>query len=113
MIDLKAFTPSLHRTVTRSGNTAVLRSIRFLHPRGKLAEVRLLVIPGVTDEPAELMAYGQFLAGIDPGLRLRLMPFRHLGTRPPARAWPEATAQSLIGAAASLSSTGLTNVVIQ
>jgi len=94
MIDLKAASPDLHEHMTGHGNEPVKRSIELLAPTGKLAEVRLLVIEGVTDTDAELEAWAAFVAGVDPQIPVRVMTFRHQGTRPQAQEWPETSPEA-------------------
>ena len=47
MLDVKAFDPEEHRTVTAAGNNAVLENAVYLAERGKLFEVRTVVVPGL------------------------------------------------------------------
>lgn len=95
MIDLKAASPDLHERITGHGNEPVKESIRFLGAAGKLTEVRILVIEGVTDPPDELDAWAEFVAGVDAELTVRVMGFRHQGTREQAREWPETTLEAI------------------
>lgn len=89
MIDLKAGSDGLHRLLTGHPSDAVRDSIRFLAAAGRLTEVRLLVVEGVTDSAAELDDWAGFVAAASPGVTVRLMAFRHQGTRERARVWPE------------------------
>lgn len=82
MIDLKALDPDVHVRLTGRENVAVLRTIRLLAARGKLHEVRLLVVPGYTDDPGELQRTLAWLQEVDPDLRIRLIGFRRHGVRP-------------------------------
>lgn len=95
MVDLKAVDGSLHQYLTGSGNGPVKDSIHLLAERGKLAEVRLLVIEGVTDTDDELTAWARFVRSVDPHVPVRLMAFRHDGTRAAARQWPETSEEAL------------------
>jgi YjjW family glycine radical enzyme activase len=82
MVDLKCLDDALHRRLTGSSNAAVLASIRDLAARGKLFEVRLLLIAGVNDDDALLERTGRWLADVDPGLRIKVIGFRGHGVRP-------------------------------
>ncbi len=110
MVDLKAASRALHHELTGSGNERVKASIRYLAERGKLFEVRLLVIEGVTDTDRELRRWAAFLRDVDPALPVRLMAFRHAGTRPEARRWPEASPATLDGVRDRLVALGLTGL---
>lgn len=112
MIDLKAATPGLHRFLTGHDNGRVLASIAHLHELGLLHEVRLLVIEGATDLPEELSAFAGAIGAVDRSIRVRLMAFRHAGTRQAARLLPETTPGTIERVAATLREAGLTRVEI-
>lgn len=82
MIDLKCLDPDIHRSMTGEPNDEVLASIRHLHALGKLYEVRLLLLAGVNDDPALLRRTGEWLAAIDPRMRVKVIGFRDHGARP-------------------------------
>lgn len=110
MVDLKAGTSGLNRTLTGHDVGPVWESIRWLHERDLLAEVRLLVVEGVTDTEAELEAWAAFVMGVSPEIPVRLMAFRHEGTRPAAHAWPETSEATVARVRDHLTAAGLTNV---
>lgn len=82
MIDLKCLDPEIHRSMTGEPNDEVLASIRQLQAMGKLYEVRLLLLAGVNDDPELLRRTGEWLAAIDPHMRLKVIGFRDHGARP-------------------------------
>lgn len=82
MVDLKCLDDGIHRRITGSGNARVLASIELLAARGKLHEVRLLLLPGINDADELLVATGAWLAGIDPRMRVKVIGFRNHGVRP-------------------------------
>jgi pyruvate formate lyase activating enzyme len=102
MLDLKAFDPRLHQQITGRSNECVLASIELLAGRGQLHEVRLLIIPGVTDAPDMLGRTATWLHATAPGVPVVLLPFGHHGVRAKGRTWREATAADLDRAAAVL-----------
>lgn len=110
MVDLKAGTPELHRRLARREQQPVIDSMELLRRARKLTEVRLLVIEGVTDPPSELAAWASIVASIDPAVPVRLLAFRHTGTRRQAQGWPETSPAALERAATTLRSLGLTQV---
>ena len=81
MIDLKCLDPVIHEQMTGMDNGPVLASIRHLCELGLLYEVRLLLLAGVNDDPELLRATAEWLAAIDPGLRVKLIGFRSHGVR--------------------------------
>lgn len=113
MVDLKALDPEVHRLLTGRENTRVLATIVELSTLGRLAEVRLLLIPGVNDTPGQLEATAAFLSTLEPVPPVVLLGFRHEGTRAIARRFPEATTEHLERAAELLTEAGLDTVSIR
>jgi len=89
MLDLKAFDPDVHRSLTGSNNAQVLDSIRLVAAAGKLYEVRLLLVPGTNDDPDTLDRTVRWLLDVDRDMRIKVIGFRRHGVRAVARSWPE------------------------
>lgn len=92
MVDLKALDPDVHVRLCGTTNSDVLASIRHLAAHGKLNEVRLLLVPGVNDSPDQLERTAEWLLGVDPDMRVKVIGFRPHGVRAAARQWSEPTA---------------------
>jgi pyruvate formate lyase activating enzyme len=107
MIDLKALDPDVHHLLTGRSNALVLPAIRQLAAVDRLAEVRLLIVPGVNDTPEQLAATARWLAELDPIPPTVVQGFRHAGTRPVGRCFREATATDLTDVASALVGHGL------
>ncbi len=85
MLDIKALDDATHRRLTGAGNEVILENARQLSRIGKLAEVRTVIVPALC-EPEELVAgLGQLLRPLcaESRFRVRLIPFRRQGVRPP------------------------------
>jgi len=82
MIDLKALDDATHVRLTGRHNDAVLASIRHLAGHDRLHEVRLLVVPGYSDDPEAMAATGRWLRRVAPRVPVRLIAFRRHGVRP-------------------------------
>ena len=95
MIDLKCLDNDLHRRLTAVDNTKVLASIRTLAARGKLHEVRLLMLPGLNDADDLLRRTGAWLAAVDRRLRVKVIGFRRHGVRPSTLPLREPTPEQL------------------
>ncbi len=95
MIDLKCLDNEIHRRLTAVDNTKVLASIGTLAGRGKLHEVRLLMLPGHNDADDLLRRTGSWLAGVDPRLRVKVIGFRQHGVRPSTLPLREPTPEQL------------------
>lgn len=98
MIDLKGWRESVHHSLTGQGRERVLASLQLLARAGKLAELRLLQVPGRSDF---LDAGGELDAGLTTFLQtlgpvpIRLNGFRHHGVRGEAVGWQEAAMEEL------------------
>ena len=93
MLDLKALDLGTHLELTGSSNFSVLRSLDRLALAHKLAEVRLLIVPGRNDSEEALRATGEYVASRAPGVPVRVIGFRPHGVRAAARSIPEPTAE--------------------
>jgi len=93
MVDLKALDAATHVRLTGHGNARILESIRHLHARGKLYEVRLLLAAGANDSDEALLATGAWLAGVDPRMRVKVIGYRAHGVRKAAASLVEPTAE--------------------
>jgi len=82
MIDLKCLDEAIHQQITGASNALTLASIKGLAARGKLHEVRLLLIAGVNDSEELLAETGRWLAVIDPAMRIKVIGYRAHGVRP-------------------------------
>lgn len=110
MIDLKGWRESVHLSLTGYGRERVLASLQLLAEEGKLAELRLLHVPGRSDfldEQGELapdlVAFLRRLGSVP----IRLNGFRHHGVRGEARNWPQASRSELVLLANRLTGIGL------
>ena len=97
MIDLKALDGRTHAQLTGHPNVRVLESIRHLAESGRLYEVRLLLVPGVNDDRATLERTAEWLLGVDPAMRVKVIGFRRHGVRHQGRRWRDATDDDLDG----------------
>jgi len=111
MVDLKALDPEVHHRLTGRGNELVLDSIRYLHAHVKLAEVRLLLVPGFNDSDEQLARTAAWLADLDPDLRVVVIGFRRHGVREEYADLPEAGPEVLDRARTALQDAGLHRVV--
>lgn len=103
MIDLKCLDPDIHREMTGEPNDQVLASIEHLQRLGLLYEVRLLIMAGVNDDPDLLRRTAEWLADVDPEMRVKLIGFRAHGARPHDPPLVEPTTDDLLAAANVLS----------
>ncbi len=102
MIDLKCFDDEIHQEMTGQSNEPALASIERLRQLDRLYEVRLLLIDGVNDHAALLRRTADWLAGVDPGMRIKVIGFRGHGVRPHDPPLIEPSREMLETAAATL-----------
>lgn len=79
MLGLKAVTPDLHERLTGRDVGPVHEFARRLAARRRPAWVRFVVIPGWTDDPAEVGRMADFAAGLGNIERVDVLPFHQLG----------------------------------
>jgi pyruvate formate lyase activating enzyme len=107
MVDLKAIDPEVHHFLTGHGNDRVIAALRHLDRLGRLTEVRLLIVPGVNDRPDHLEATAALLTSLSVPPSVKVLAFRHDGTREVARRFAEATPDDVDAVAAILTAHGL------
>lgn len=112
MVDLKCLDADLHAQIAGAGNERVLESIRLLAARGKLHEVRLLLLAGLNDSDETLASTGEWLAAINPAMRVKVIGFRHHGVRPSPIPLREPTAEQRAHYAAVLAEHGDFDLVV-
>lgn len=115
MIDLKGWHEPVHLALTGRGRERVVVSLQLLAQAGKLAEVRLLMVPGRSDfldaTGALEEALTTFLLSLGP-VPIRLNGFRHHGVRGEALSWPEAGSADLTVLANALKAKGFGSVML-
>ncbi|GAB4548938.1 MAG: pyruvate formate-lyase-activating protein [Phycisphaerales bacterium] len=79
LLDLKAFDDTQHRLVTGHGNEAILDFARRLADLGRPVWVRYVLVPGLTDDGADIDALGAFVAPMANVERLEVLPFHQMG----------------------------------
>ena len=101
LLDLKAMTPDLHRRYTGMDNQPVHDFARRLAAARKPIWVRFVLVPGWTDDMAEVGRIAEFAASLGNVERVDVLPFHQMGrfkweklgmeyklkdTQPPSRA---------------------------
>ncbi len=81
LLDIKSGDPGIYRRVTRTGRLAP--TVRFAHrlaERGIPIWVRFVLVPGVTDDPANVDAVAGIVADLPTVERVEVLPFHRLAT---------------------------------
>jgi len=80
MVDLKSASEEEHRMLTGKPLAPVLENIIYLAQRGKLFEIRTVVVPGLLDNLRNVKA-GAALIAPYPGVRYKVIRYRPFGVR--------------------------------
>lgn len=111
-VDLKAFDNDLNISLTGHPNQAVKETIRFLEENGKLFAVQQVIVTNYTDNEDNIAATANFLAGINPMIRLQLVKFRPHGTAGEAKKWRSPTDKIINNLSSIAKAHGLVNVSV-
>lgn len=79
LYDLKLMDDQRHRQVTGASNVPILKNLRALAQVHGQIWIRVPVIPGVNDAPADLEATARFAAGLRPVRQVNLLPYHRNG----------------------------------
>ena len=79
MLDIKSFDPAIYRTVTSRDVAPTLRFAERLAKLGKRVWVRFTLVPGLTDDPADIDRLGRFVAPMKNVEWVEVQPFHQLG----------------------------------
>ena len=82
LLDIKSGDPRTYAEVTRTGRLEP--TIRFAHhlaERGKAIWVRFVLVPGLTDDPANVDAVAAIAASVPTVERVEVLPFHRLGAQ--------------------------------
>ena len=79
MLGLKSFDPELHRRITGMDNAPVLAFARRLAALRRPMWLRYVLVPGLTDDAAEIARIAEFAAGLGNVEEVELLPFHQLG----------------------------------
>jgi pyruvate formate lyase activating enzyme len=79
LLDLKAFDAERHARLTGMDNAATLAFARRLAELGKAAWIRFVLVPGWSDDDADVARLAAFAAGLGNVQRVDVLPFHQLG----------------------------------
>jgi pyruvate formate lyase activating enzyme len=79
LLDIKAISPELHKRLTSQPNQAVLEFARRLAALRRPVWVRFVLVPGWTDDMAEVERVAEFSASLGIVERVDVLPFHQLG----------------------------------
>lgn len=81
MLDVKAWEPECYLSITGSQNEIVKKNLRYLQEAGKLAEIRIVCVDGMTDTRQTITGIAKQLGKEGRAIKLKLIAFRNKGVR--------------------------------
>lgn len=79
MLDIKQIDAQAHKELCGHGNENILQFAEYLDKIGVQILVRHVIVPGITDAPAEQYALGRFLGGLKHLKALDALPYHTMG----------------------------------
>lgn len=79
LLDIKAFDESLHKELTGHGNSNILEMAKYLSKKGVSMWIRHVLVPGITDSPAELTKISDFAKSLKTVEKVEILPYHTLG----------------------------------
>jgi pyruvate formate lyase activating enzyme len=79
ILDMKAFTPEQHKRVTGMDNAPVLEFCHRLAALRRPMWLRYVLVPGLTDDDAEMAEVARFGASLGVVERAEILPFHQMG----------------------------------
>ena len=72
-------TPDRHKALTGCDNTPILDMARWMGEHGKAMWIRHVLVPGLTDDEAELREMSDFIKSLGSVRRVEVLPYHTLG----------------------------------
>ena len=85
LCDVKHMDNDIHERFTGVGNNLILENIRRISKAGKKIVIRIPIVPGFNDDPANIEATGEFAASLSQVTRIDILPFNRGGIEKSAR----------------------------
>lgn len=79
LLDIKSFNPETYRQVTGVELQPTLDFARRLDQMGKKMWIRFVLVPGLTDDPANVEGLADFVASLKMAERVEVAPFHKMG----------------------------------
>ena len=79
LLDIKTWDPERHRALTGMDNAPTLAFARRLAGRKRPMWLRYVLVPGLTDDMADITKVAEFVAGLGNVERVDVLPFHQMG----------------------------------
>lgn len=81
MLDVKVYDAQTHQEHIGQSNEVVLKNLEYLASRGKLYEVRTVIVPELFDNEETVKEVARRLVKYDSSIRYKLIKYRSMGVR--------------------------------
>ena len=81
MIDLKAYSPQIHKQITGFTNEKIIDSIHYLNTKNKLKELRFVLVPDYNNSKEEIEKISSLMKKLSPEVQKILIKMRKHGIR--------------------------------
>ena len=79
MLDIKHIDPAAHKDLTGHDNRNILAFARYLNEKKMPVWIRHVLVPGITDDPKQLIRLGAFMATLSNVTMLDVLPYHVMG----------------------------------
>lgn len=79
LLDLKQMNPEKHVALTSQSNERVLEFAEWLSKQNKPVWIRHVLVPGLTDNYADLFSLGQFIGKLGNVVKIEVLPYHRMG----------------------------------
>lgn len=79
MLDIKHIDPAAHKELTGHDNRNILAFARYLNEKKVPVWIRHVLVPGITDDPKQLVRLGAFMATLSNVTTLDVLPYHVMG----------------------------------
>ena len=81
MLDIKHIDPEKHKDLVQQPNDNILAFAEYLDRKNVEIWIRHVVVPGITDDPADLHRLGYFIGGLQNLKALDILPYHTMGKK--------------------------------
>ncbi len=85
LYDIKVMDPDLHRQLTGRPNDLILANARLLAEKEVPMHIRMVMVPGLNDNPEEIKARMDFVSGLKSVQQVDILPYHRYGAGKYAR----------------------------
>ncbi len=112
MIDLKAYSPKIHKQITGFSNEKIIDSIHYLNTIGKLKELRFVLVPDYNNGVDEISKIAKLMRELSPEVVKILIKMRKHGIREKYNSLNEPTFEETLKVRNQIEEAGVSLLVI-